>query len=79
MSDADAARALVDRYWEGLLETEPLLGTQVGDERYDDRLPDPSDAGIAARQTLHRGALEELALLDRDVEDLGLRTTLDML
>jgi uncharacterized protein (DUF885 family) len=79
VSDADAARALVDRYWEGLLETEPLLGTQVGDERYDDRLPDPSDAGIAARQTLHRGALEELAFLDRDVEDLGLRTTLDML
>jgi uncharacterized protein (DUF885 family) len=79
VSDADAARALVDRYWEGLLETEPLLGTQVGDERYDDRLPDPSDAGIVARETLHRGALEELALLDRDVEDLGLRTTLDML
>lgn len=79
MSDADAARALVDRYWEGLLETEPLLGTQVGDERYDDRLPDPSDAGIAARETLHRGALEELALLDRDLDDLGLRTTLDML
>lgn len=79
MSDADAARALVDRYWEGLLETEPLLGTQVGDERYDDRLPDPSDPGIAARETLHRGALEELALIERDLDDLGLRTTLDML
>ncbi len=79
MSDAVAARALVDRYWEGLLETEPLLGTQVGDERYDDRLPDPSEAGIGAREALHRGALEELALVDRDVDDLGLRTTLDML
>ncbi len=79
MSDVDAARALVDRYWEGLLQTEPLLGTQIGDERYDDRLPDPSEAGIAARETLHRGALEELALLDREIEDLGLRTTLDML
>jgi uncharacterized protein (DUF885 family) len=79
VSDANAARALVDRYWEGLLETEPLLGTQVGDERYDDRLPDPGDAGIAARETLHRGAVRDLALLDRDVEDLGLRTTLDVL
>ncbi len=79
MSDADAARALVDRYWEGLLRTEPLLGTQVGDERYDDRLPDLTEAGIAERETLHRGALEELALLDRDIDDLGLRTTLDML
>jgi uncharacterized protein (DUF885 family) len=79
VSDADAARALVDRYWEGLLRTEPLLGTQVGDERYDDRLPDLTDAGIAERETLHRGALEELALLDRDIDDVGLRTTLDML
>ena len=79
MGDADAARALVDRYWEGLLETEPLLGTQVGDERNDDRLPDVTDAGIAERETLHRGALEELALLDRDLDDVGLRTTLDML
>jgi len=79
VGDADAARALADRYWEGLLETEPLLGTQVGDERYDDRLPDPSEAGIAAREALHRSALEELALLDRDVDDLGLRTTLDTL
>jgi uncharacterized protein (DUF885 family) len=79
VSDADAARALADRYWQGLLRTEPLLGTQVGDERYDDRLPDPSDAGIAERETLHRGALEELALLDREIADLGLRTTLDIL
>lgn len=74
-----AARDLVDTYWEELLETEPLLGTMVGDERFDDRLPDPSDAGLAARETLHRAALEELAAIDRDLEDLGLRTTLDML
>src|SRR6185369_8795343 len=75
----DAARALVDRYWEGLLELEPFLGTMVGDDRYDDRLPDPSEAGRAARETFHRGALEELALLDRDLDDETLRTTLDML
>ena len=75
----DAARALVDRYWEGLLELEPFLGTMVGDDRYDDRLPDPSEAGRAARETFHRSALDELALLERDLEDEGLRTTLDML
>jgi hypothetical protein len=28
-----AARALVDRYWDELLELEPILGTLVGDER----------------------------------------------
>jgi hypothetical protein len=53
----ETARELVDRYWEKLLALEPLLGTMVGDERYDDRLPDPSDAGRAARETLHRSAL----------------------
>jgi uncharacterized protein (DUF885 family) len=80
MTDAsEAARALVDRYWEQLLEDEPLLGTMVGDERHDDRLPDPSEAGRAAREALHRSALEELALLDRDLDDEGLRTTLDVL
>jgi len=76
---AEAARDLVDRYWEQLLEDEPILGTMVGDERYDDRLSDPSEAGRAARLTLHRSALEELALLDRDLDDEDLRTTLDVL
>ncbi|MGH2591656.1 MAG: DUF885 domain-containing protein [Actinomycetota bacterium] len=75
----DAARALVDRYWEKLLELEPLLGTMVGDKRYDDRLPDPSEAGRAARETLHRSGLEELALVERDLDDQDLRTTLDVL
>lgn len=75
----EAARALVDRYWERLLQLEPLLGTMVGDERYDDRLPDPSEAGRAARETLHRSALEELGLVDRDLDDQDLRTTLDVL
>jgi uncharacterized protein (DUF885 family) len=80
MTDAsEAARTLVERYWEQLLEDEPILGTMVGDERYDDRLPDPSEAGRAARETLHRAVLEELALLDRELDDEGLRTTLDIL
>lgn len=74
-----AASSLVDRYWEQLLQTDPMIGTMVGDERYDDQLPDPSEAGRAAREALHRGALEELALIDRDLPDEGLRTTLDML
>jgi uncharacterized protein (DUF885 family) len=75
----DAARTLVDRYWDGVLELEPMLGTMVGDERFDDRLPDPSEAGRAAREAFHRGALEELALIDRDLDDETLRTSLDVL
>ena len=50
MDDANqAARALADHYWEELLELEPLIGTMIGDERFDDKLPDPSEEGLARR------------------------------
>src|SRR5438105_45024 len=40
MADApnDTARAIVDRFWEDLLRVEPVLATEVGDERYVARL-----------------------------------------
>ena len=80
MTDAEnAARTSVDRYWEQLLELDPTLGTMVGDERFDDRLPDPSEAGLARREAAAAAALAELARLDRDLPDAGLRTSLDML
>ena len=51
-------RALADAYFEGQLQLDPLLATQVGDARYDDRLPDTlSDAG--------REAIRQLALRTR--------------
>ena len=49
MTADQQVRELVDRFWEGLLEREPLLGTYVGDERYDDRLPDLTETGRARR------------------------------
>jgi hypothetical protein len=50
-SDSEAkANSLIDRFWERLLQEEPMLGTWIGDERYDDRLPDPSESGLAARR-----------------------------
>jgi len=81
MDDAvDRGRALVDAYWEGLLENDPLLGTLVGDERFDDRLPDPGEEGRARREALHRRALQDLDGIDRSaVRDVGVRTALDML
>lgn len=79
----DARRAtaatLIERYWEGLLETEPVLGTVIGDERFDDRLPDPGPEGRAARERLHRGALDELAGLPRHLPDEDVRIGLDIL
>ena len=41
--DERAARDIATRYWDTFLELQPLVGTYVGDERFDDRLPVPSD------------------------------------
>ena len=77
--NGDAADRLIERYWDGLLEVEPLLGTAIGDERGDDRLPDPGPDGRAERERLHRGALEELGLLEVDKLEEDQRLSLDIL
>ena len=79
MADNGAAERLIERYWEGLLEAEPLLGTAIGDERYDDRLPDPGPEGRAERERLHRGALDEAAGLDGSALEDDTRIALDIL
>jgi uncharacterized protein (DUF885 family) len=78
MTSTDPA-ALVHRYWEGLLELEPLIGTMVGDERFDDRLSDPSETGRERRRSFQQGALDELATIDRTGLDVTIRTTLDVM
>ncbi len=60
MTADQQVRELVDGFWEGLLEREPLLGTYVGDERYDDRLPDLTETGRAAEESASREAIREL-------------------
>jgi uncharacterized protein (DUF885 family) len=79
MSATDHAAALVDRYWEGLLQIEPLIGTMVGDERNDDRLADPGEEGRDRRLSFQREALDELAGIDRSSLDVTMRTSLDVL
>jgi uncharacterized protein (DUF885 family) len=73
------ARALADRFWDAMLELEPLLGTSVGDERFDDRLSDPSEEGLAARAAVYRTALQDAQAMDRDALSQTERTTLDVL
>jgi uncharacterized protein (DUF885 family) len=73
-----AARNLAGRFWEELLEIEPLLGTFIGDDRYDDQLPDPTDAGIARRKAFAEGSLASLEGINRSALDVELRTTLDV-
>jgi len=79
MTDDGAAGRLIERYWDDLLALEPLLGTAIGDERYDDRLPDPGPDGRAERERLHRGALDEAAALNGSALDDDTRITLDIL
>jgi uncharacterized protein (DUF885 family) len=55
---AELSRLLADE-WKYTLRTQPELATQVGDNRYNDRLTDYSDKAIAddlahSRQSLHR-------------------------
>jgi uncharacterized protein (DUF885 family) len=78
-SESERAQVLVDRYWEDLLALEPMLGTACGDERYDDRLPDPSETGRARGQQVHGTALDASRAIERDsLDEIG-RTTLDVL
>ncbi|HZB79271.1 MAG TPA: DUF885 domain-containing protein, partial [Actinomycetota bacterium] len=79
MNDADRAQGLADRFWEELLEREPTFATAIGDERYDDRLPDIGEEGRALSETRNRAALDELATIDREELDVTLRTTMDVL
>jgi len=70
---------LSDRFWEGILELNPTTATVYGDERYSDRLEDPSPAGRArARELLERTKAEAEAIPadDLSIED---RITRDML
>ena len=73
------ARALADRFWDRLLELDPLFGTTVGDERFDDRLPDPSEEGLAEQARMYRESLRELGTIDRHALSQIERTTLDIL
>jgi uncharacterized protein (DUF885 family) len=78
-TDTDRAQALADRFWEELLQREPTFATAIGDDRYDDLLPDIGEEGRAVTHTRNRAALQELASIDRSGLDLTLRTTMDVL
>jgi uncharacterized protein (DUF885 family) len=73
------ARKLADGYWHEFLTLEPLFASQVGDERFDHLLPDPSPSGLARRESFHRGALTSLAQIDRATLNEEGRTTLDVM
>lgn len=58
--------ALVESYWEDLILLNPIMATAVGDDRYDDRLPNLLSAEHRAALRAHvERYLRELAKIDR--------------
>jgi uncharacterized protein (DUF885 family) len=45
----DAFARLLDDHWEFIMRSEPVWATMTGDHRYDDRLPEASEAAMAER------------------------------
>jgi uncharacterized protein (DUF885 family) len=74
-----AVNELSDRFWEGILELNPTTATVYGDERYDDRLEDPSPAGRARARALMERTKAEAEAIPADGLSIEDRITRDML
>lgn len=76
---AAAVNALADRFWDAFLEQHPMTATVYGDDRWDDRLEDPSAAGRSAARALRDRTLGEAAAIPAAGLAVEERITLDML
>ncbi len=77
--DRSAVEALSDRFWEGVLERNPTTATFYGDERYADRLEDPSPEGRAKVRSLMQRTADEAAAIPVEGLSTEERITRDML
>jgi len=59
-----AVNELADRFWDGVLERDPVFATILGDDRFDDLLPDLGAAGRAADEAAYRETLAEAEAID---------------
>jgi uncharacterized protein (DUF885 family) len=67
VADPNAAvNDLADRFWDGVLERDPLWATVLGDERFNDRWPDLGADGRAADEAAYRSVLSEAAAIPAD-------------
>jgi uncharacterized protein (DUF885 family) len=70
---------LAERFWEKILELDPVQATILGDDRYDDRLPDLSPEGRAREADLSRQVLAEAKAIGGDNLETEQVITRDML
>ena len=67
VADPNAAvNDLADRFWDGVLERDPLWATVLGDERFNDRWPDLGADGRAADEAAYRSVLEDASRIPAD-------------
>jgi uncharacterized protein (DUF885 family) len=81
-SDAGPGSAidrLADGFWERYLELSPISATVNGDDRYDDRLPDPGPDGRAKRRRLAEDLSDAAASMSADALSVEDRITLDVM
>ena len=74
-----AVDELSERFWESILELNPVTATVYGDERYADRLDDPGPEGRAAARRLMERTLAEVDAIPVDGLATEDRITRDML
>src|SRR5436309_13641029 len=74
-----AVDELANRFWEKILELDPVQATILGDDRFDDRLPDLSPEGRAKEAALSREVLAEAETIGRDELETEGVITRDML
>ena len=80
MTDPNAAvNELADRFWDGVLERDPVYATILGDTRFDDLLPDLGEAGRAADAAAYRETIAEAEAIGADGLDPEQVITRDML
>jgi uncharacterized protein (DUF885 family) len=70
---------LADRFWQWFLARSPMYATVLGDERYDDKLADPSAEGRALEVDGLKGFLDDAKQIERGRLSQEDTITLDML
>jgi uncharacterized protein (DUF885 family) len=79
-TDPNAAiNEIADRFFEGVLERDPIFATILGDSRFDDRLPDIGAEGRAEEERVYRALLEEVEAVPADGMEPEQVITRDML
>jgi uncharacterized protein (DUF885 family) len=74
-----AINEIAERFFEGVLERDPIFATILGDDRHDHRLPDLGAEGRAEEARVYRALLAEVQPIDPDGLEPEQLITRDML